>query len=204
MASSEHCGKTMVVLNQYKSYGLPSVAEWYAANGGEVRLLYISEASKSGFLSKKGLLREWTKAFFKWAVQPLTFRNRIVYCTSAQLPFMLICRLAGLALGDCRVYFHNFYLHELGRKPLVKRILRFLLADSRFTILTQSEGEIEYYRALSSKVNLKFIPFCSDFTPVAKEDQRTAGLPDSYVFTGGYTNRDYPLMFRLAGRFPDR
>lgn len=110
MASSEHCGKTMVVLNQYKSYGLPSVAEWYAANGGEVRLLYISEASKSGFLSKKGLLREWTKAFFKWAVQPLTFRNRIVYCTSAQLPFMLICRLAGLALGDCRVYFHNFYI----------------------------------------------------------------------------------------------
>ena len=55
----------MVVLNQYKSYGLPSVAEWYAANGGEVRLLYISEASKSGFLSKKGLLREWTKAFFR-------------------------------------------------------------------------------------------------------------------------------------------
>ncbi|MDE5690530.1 MAG: hypothetical protein K2I38_07575 [Duncaniella sp.] len=204
MASSEHCGKTMVVLNQYKSYGLPSVAEWYAANGGEVRLLYISEAPKPGFLSKKRLLCEWAKAFFKWAVQPLTFRNRVVYCISAQLPFMLICRLAGPALGNCRVYFHNFYLHELGRKPLVKRILKFLLADSRFTILTQSEGEIGYYRALSSKVNLKFIPFCSDFTPVASTHPKPTGLPDSYVFTGGYTNRDYPLMFRLAGRFPDR
>lgn len=188
---------------QYATFEIPAVAEWYASVGGRVKTMVISKAPKRDFLSKKGLLCEWAKAFVKWSVQPLSFRNRTIYCTTAQLPFMLLARMSGWCWGDYRIYFHNFYLHELGQKPAVKRALRFLLANRRLTILTQSEGEIEYYRALSDKVSLKFIPFCSDFTPITGQLPQGVGLPSSYIFTGGYTNRDYPLMLRLAARFPD-
>lgn len=106
--------------------------------------------------------------------------------------------------GDYHVYFHNFYLHGLGRKPVVKQILKFLLDNTHLTIFTQSEGEIDYYRSLSTKASLKFIPFCSDFTPITGQFPTEAAIPESYIFTGGYTNRDYPLMFSLASRFPDQ
>lgn len=203
MKSTDRKRSKLVVLMQYATFEIPAVAEWYASVGGRVKTMVISKAPKRDFLSKKGLLCEWAKAFAKWAVQPLSFRNRTIYCTTAQLPFMLLARLSGWCWGDYRVYFHNFYLHELGQKPAVKRALRFLLANRHLTILTQSEGEIEYYKALSDKISLKFIPFCSDFTPISGQLPPDVALPASYIFTGGYTNRDYRLMLRLAARFPD-
>ena len=114
---------------------------------------------------------------------------------------MLFLRLFRGVLGrDTHLYLYNFYLHSLGNNRHVKRILRFLMNNDRLTLIAQTPGEKDYYRKLSKKINLEFVPYCSD----VEERQNTVSLDEGYIFTGGYTNRDYPLMMQLAERMPER
>lgn len=79
-------------------------------------------------------------------------------------------------------------------------VLRFLMNNDRLTLIAQTPGEIDFYRRLSHKINLIFVPYCSD----VEERHTEVKLDEGYVFTGGYTNRDYPLMLQLAERMPER
>ena len=79
-------------------------------------------------------------------------------------------------------------------------VLRFLMNNDRLTLIAQTPGEIEFYGRLSKKIQLIFVPYCSD----VKERNTEVRLDEGYVFTGGYTNRDYPLMLQLAERMPER
>lgn len=193
----------LVVLQQYSSYALPSIGVLHRDGGHPLRVLSAAEEEPSGFLSKNQLILQWAKAFVKWLPKYRSFRDKKIYCTAAHIPVMLICRLFGWNMGDYHVYMHNFYLHGLGQKAFIKKILAYLLKNSHLTILTQSDGEINYYRGISDTVNLRFIPFCSDFEPISGEFPPAIELPDAYIFTGGYTNRDYSLILRLAEKLRD-
>ncbi len=78
--------------------------------------------------------------------------------------------------------------------------LRFMMNNDKLTLIAQTPGEIDFYRRLSKKINLCFVPYCSD----VKELTTRVSLTEGYIFTGGYTNRDYPLMLKLAERMPER
>ncbi len=114
---------------------------------------------------------------------------------------MSVFRLFNTLLGtETRLYLYNFYLHRLGNNKYVKSFLSFLLNTNRLTLILQSPSEFDYYRNLSKKVRLEFVPYCSDI----EQQENDVKLNDGYIFSGGYSNRDYSLMIELAKRMPDR
>ena len=104
---------------------------------------------------------------------------------------MLFARLFGKILGDNHhLYLHNFYIHSLGKNKYVQMVLRFLMNNDNLTLMAQTPGEIDFYRRLSERINILFVPYCSD----VKEQHTDVKLDDGYIFTGGYTNRDLSLI----------
>lgn len=146
----------------------------------------------------------WLATFFRWIPRIGQLKNRTIFATAAHLPLLAIAKLFGWAMGDYHIYIDNFYIHSLGQNNLVRCLLAWLIANPRVTIFTYSEKEVEYFHNLSPRPGVEFIPFCSDFTPITNDLPAGVALPEKYIFTGGYSNRDYDLIFRLAERFPEQ
>jgi glycosyltransferase involved in cell wall biosynthesis len=103
------------------------------------------------------------------------------------------------ALGrQPRVFLFNFYLHALGTRGLVKRTLRVLLG-SHVRIVCQTEDEVQYFSKIRADVTLDHVPFCHG--PFMKREWIGS---DDYIFSGGYSNRDYDLLMKCAVRFPQQ
>jgi glycosyltransferase involved in cell wall biosynthesis len=111
------------------------------------------------------------------------------------LAFALVLRSLGRRPN---VFLFNFYLHELGTSRVVRFILRLLLGR-HVRILCQAEGELSYYKSIQPDVAADYAPYCQG--PLMEPEWIGSG---SYVFAGGYTNRDYDLLIRCAERFPDQ
>lgn len=154
------------------------------------------------FSSKVKLLFQEIVCFFKLIFNIGKFRNKKILCLGGHFSFLLINKLFGWVLGPSyHLYVYNFYLHAMGEKKIVKLILRYLLTSSKITLIVQSPGEVTFYKELSKKSRILFSPYCEDLNydkinEFKLEDGR------EYIFTGGYTNRDYPLMLECAKKFP--
>lgn len=187
-----------VQLQSYTIYG-SAYADHLERKGISVGRFYISKGPKAKFPSKKDVVKVEMKAVLKILCHFGFFKNAKVYCTGGQYSAMLVSRLFGRALGrEHHLYLHNFYLHSLGNNKWVQKILRFLMNNNRLTLIAQTPGEIAFYRNLSHKMELQFVPYCSD----VKERQNTIPIRRGYIFTGGYTNRDYGIMTSLARSKP--
>lgn len=154
------------------------------------------------FPSKIKLLFDELICFIKLLLKFRFFRNKKVLCQGGQLSFFFMNRLFGYLLGkEFHLYVYNFYLHALGEKRIVKQILKYFLNSKKITLIVQSPGEVEYYKNLSNKCSVIFTPYCQDV------DNNTESFvlnpPQNYIFSGGYTNRDYPLIIECAKAFPN-
>ncbi len=78
----------------------------------------------------------------------------------------------------------------------MKRVLAFLLNNERVNIIVQTPKEKDYFETMSCKVRVDFVPYCSDSFPSA-----TNSKEGEYIFSGGYTNRDYKLVACVARMF---
>ena len=83
----------------------------------------------------------------------------------------------------------------MGNRRVVQITLSWLLAQ-QVGILVQSPNEIEFFRALAPNVKLDYYPLCLG-NPVEPMGECA---PADYVFAGGYTNRDYDTLMRVARR----
>ncbi len=175
-------------------------------NNFKVLTYAVKSSYKKTFHSKKELLLQELGFSLKIFFHIFFHRNERVLTFAAHYSFFLINRLWGWALGNkYHLYVYNFYIHELGEKETIKKILRFLLNSSKITLIVQSPGEVEYYSSLKIKCKILFIPFCTDNKMLEQID--TSLLPHelvntNYIFCGGYTNRDYPLMLEAASNLP--
>lgn len=129
------------------------------------------------------------------------FRNKKVLCMGGHFAFLLFGKFSFLIGESFHLYLYNFYLHDLGENEIVKRILRFLLKDSKVTLIAQSPIEVEYYSPMMiNKVH--FVPYCEDKVDENPTKNNIMSDSQNYIFTGGYTNRDYPLIFECAHAMP--
>jgi hypothetical protein len=160
--------------------------------------------SKKNFSSKSGIVFSEVYALIKLLFHFNVIRNRKLYCSSCHYSMMFVYRIFNkLIIGSHgHLYLHNFYIHGLGQKKIIKKILKFLLNNKHITIICQSPNEMTYFRNLSNKVQLTFVPFSSDFFP--KQYERIDSKNNqNYFFSGGYTNRDYDLICELAKNHPE-
>lgn len=188
-----------VNLSSFECWGT-AYADHLEKEGYAVKRFFLGKRPKVKFPSKKDIVKGEMKGTLKILSHFRFFKNAKIYCTGGQFAAMLVSRLFGWALGkEHHLYLHNFYLHSLGNNRWVQRALRFLMNNRKLTLMAQTPGEIAFYRKLSDKMELQFVPYCSD----VKERQNTMSVRGGYVFTGGYTNRDYGIMTRLAKRKPE-
>lgn len=217
--------KSILTILLYPHYPLPPVIDSFRQEGIHVDRWNVCKHKKHEFPSKSWFLRIWAATFLRWIPQIRKFKNKTLYATAAHFPLLAIAKLFGFLMADYHIYLDNFYLHALGQNRAVRAILSWLIANPRVTIFTYAPNEADYFRALSPIPTIHFIPFCSDFTPVTGSlppdflprltnrpqtsdsdprcDPRCEVKPN-YIFTGGYSNRDYDLIYRLAELFPSQ
>lgn len=191
----------LIHVGMYRTYGFAYSDHVRNNLGGQVVTFSICKAPRVKFPSKGDVVLGEMRAVAKILLHLPLFRHSAVYSTGAGYALMLVSRVFGWALGkESRLYLHNFYLHGLGNNRCVQRILRFLMNNDRLTLIAQTPNEEQFYRKLSSRMDIKFVPYCSD----VESRENRIGLREGYIFTGGYTNRDYPLMLKLARQMPAR
>lgn len=178
-----------------------AINELFEKQGYLVEEYAFFKEEKKRFLTKEEYILREMVCLLKLLFKIKDFRNNKVLCLGGYYSTLLMCRLFSCLLGkDFHLYIYNFYIHEAGEKEVVKKILRFLLHNRKLTLIVQSPEEVSFYKALTN-VPVHFVPYCADF--VEKSTDKPDRLPPKeYIFTGGYTNRDYSLMIALADLFP--
>jgi glycosyltransferase involved in cell wall biosynthesis len=127
------------------------------------------------------------------------YRGRwLIVSMTGHYSSLALARLLRVLGRQPRVFLFNFYLHALGTRGLVKRTLRVLLG-SHVRIVCQTEDEVRYFSEIRADVTLDHVPFCHG--PFMKHEW--IGNND-YIFSGGYSNRDYDLLMKCAARFPQQ
>lgn len=110
------------------------------------------------------------------------------------IPFLFLVRIFPFINARKNIIVMSFFLHGLGRKKFVQKVLRFLLGDKKVILIVQSDYEAEYYSQLMGKERVVRFPFCQHEVSVSEE----FGKGEAYIFAGGYTNRDYECLFEAA------
>ena len=129
--------------------------------------------------------------------------STVLVVSIMHVAYLAVARLL-LALGRRRpLYLMNFYVHSRSEWKTFRFVMRRLLTDA-VGVSVQSTKELEFYRELSKAVTLDYVPYGQDQHPVWDPSPHLAQLARGpYVFSGGYTNRDYPTLVRVAARMPD-
>lgn len=123
-----------------------------------------------------------------------------IACASHHYSTLLFGRIMSFFGVKHRIYLFNFYIHGLGEKRFIQKILRFLLRQN-VGILAQSKTEITYFKKLCPSIDSSYFPYCSnEITGYS----RTKKKGENYFFAGGYTNRDYKLLISCAERLPQQ
>ncbi len=192
-----------LVIEMYHSLMINnSFLRYLIKKGHKVNKFSFFKTEKKQFLSKKKYAFREGLCFIQLLFNVLLLRNKKVYCIGGFYAVLLIAKLFNLLLGPSfHLYIYNFYLHEIGERKLIKVILRFLLNNKYCTLIVQSPGEISYYQKLTSN-QVFFVPYCADIH-FSSTDKEINSPYNEYIFTGGYTNRDYGLALACAKEMKD-
>jgi len=186
-----------------KAYFIVADTRYYASVFAKIEALSAIErlvlprasigSSKLGTVARLALHE--SRDTFK--LLPLALRNgkhhTVFVCSTSQYAALLSARLATLLGARTDVFLFNFYLHELGLLFPVRLILRALLSG-RVGLVVQSPGEVDYYSSLAPKATVTYQP--RGWAPIAPSG--IGVKTEDYVFSGGYTNRDYDLYVAAA------
>lgn len=123
-------------------------------------------------------------------------KGKFIYVTGGYYSLMLLNKIFPFLFVGSHFLICNFYLHSLGEKKVVEKVIKFLFDMFNCILIVQTPYEKEKYSKLLEKAQVRFVPYCSDM-----KKGGDAEIKD-YIFTGGYTNRDYWLMLKLAKRMP--
>lgn len=124
-----------------------------------------------------------------------------VLCMGGHYAWLLMTRLFSPILpAEFHLYISNYYLHSLGKSHLVRSVMRFLLDSQKVTVIVQSPGELRYYAQLCANPP-RFVPYGEADYALATNFDLVPEAP--YLFTGGYSNRDYGTVLKCAATFPE-
>jgi len=128
---------------------------------------------------------------------PLALRSgsdgTVFICQTPDYAALFSARLASAPGRRTDVFLLNFYLHRMGQHAAVRRVLKTLMR-SRVGLVVQSPSEVDYYSRLAPDAVAEYEPWICE--PIAASGMDAE--PGDYVFSGGYTNRDYDVLIAAA------
>ena len=162
-----------------------------------IEFLYIFPGTSS-FPSKWKVIKNELGSFCYFLCKFRALGNNLILCHGGHLGALVCLKLFSFLFGKSfHLFVYNFYIHSAGNNYFIKKIIRELYSNSRkCTLIVQSLFEVEYYKYLCPKLDIELVYYCSD---VKASENR---ILKNYIFTGGYTNRDYLLMLEVAKRMP--
>ncbi len=194
--------KEILIIEQYKN--LPennSIAILFKQKGYNIRFFHMSKGGIP-FMNKIQLVKREISSLFRLLFHINILINTKTLCLGGHYSTLLISRLFSVFLGrkHC-VYLYNFYIHSIGEKKVIRKILHFLLNNKKIVLIVQSPSEVDFYKSLTA-VKIHFVPYCADIRHT--QIHPPALFPDKpYIFTGGYTNRDYHSVIQCAMSLPE-
>ena len=158
----------------------------------------IETSTKELLRSKKRILFLEIKNIFKMFLHQNIFKNKIIYLNGLHLSSLLYFKFRGRNHGLGRVVISNLYFHKIILNKYFNLLLKFLFYKKDYFIVVQSPSEVNFFRLVGPSLEISLIPYAMPeikIHPLKK-------LEGNYFFSGGYTNRDYPLLFDVAKLFP--
>ncbi|MFZ0255480.1 MAG: glycosyltransferase [Gammaproteobacteria bacterium] len=201
---------TKILLINPKSMYLNDFLTWIKKSTKDTTIevtVYHCSLLSNAINSKIKLIICLIRNFFAFASQAMVFKKTQELYDSILLngivvaiPYLLLAKLLFSVFQHRKVIIIHFYLHNLAEKPSVKKILTYILDRKQYYLIVQSDYEKIFYETLLSQAHVEFIPYCQneiDFNDIIQSDR-------PYVFSGGYTNRDYISLVKAAteNKFP--
>ncbi|MGB8225630.1 MAG: glycosyltransferase [Sedimentisphaerales bacterium] len=161
---------------------------------------YYSCYSKTDkFLNKRQIVTVIFLNFFYFFYRFMVKKRRkydVIVLAShvVAIPFLFLVKIFPFINAGGNIIVMSFFLHGLGDKKFVQKILRFLFSSKGILLIAQSDHEIEFYSQLMDKTKVIYFPFCQHEVSVSED----CGKGEEYMFAGGYTNRDYECLFEAA------
>jgi glycosyltransferase involved in cell wall biosynthesis len=191
-----------IVLVDFRERYFTGVVRLLAERGADVRHVSIT---RDKLLSRSSLSPPTIRALQELLALPRALAvvaaagsDGLTVAASSHLAILAAAQLCGWLGAPRRVYLINFSLHGASRSARVRRALSFLLSAAD-GMLVQSPSERAFYSAITSACRIDYRPFGQDPAPVGGSLGEHAAIAESpYVFTGGYTNRDYETVVETA------
>lgn len=188
------------VVELYESYHENSkLLSYLKGKGIQVETYSFYSQPDKKFKTKHEIILQELGCFVRLVRDFFIFKKERVLCLGGHYSFLILTRLLGSLMSkEYQLFIYNYYLHELGRNFLVRLIIRFLFNSDKITLIVQSQKEVQYYAPLIGK-RPHFVPYCSDFD-IELDFSFVPSTP--FIFSGGYTNRDYALLLQAAVCLP--
>ena len=89
-----------------------------------------------------------------------------------------------------------FFIHSAHNNWLVQIMLRFLLKDKRIILTLHSKSDLPYFSEVIRipQEQIVILPYCQDMPRV----NQNSGKGKKYIFSGGFSNRDYECLLEAA------
>ena len=110
------------------------------------------------------------------------------------LPFLFVSRFFNIFKPKDNIIIIHFFIHRFSENRIVRLILGYLLNNKNIILNAQSRHETIEFKKISKKIKVKYFPYCQGKIQFVAE----AGAGEKYIFSGGYTNRDYDCLLRAA------
>jgi glycosyltransferase involved in cell wall biosynthesis len=184
--------KKYFIYNSFKSY--------LNRNSIETEDFYFFEKINIRFKNKYQIIFQEIICFIKLLLKVYLLRNRKIVAFGGQISLLIFTKVLSFYLGkDYHLYIYNFYLHKLSNYKVVKYFFKIFLKSNKISIIVQCPLEIKYYEQFTSN-EVYFVPYSEDDSFKYNFEK----VPDKeYIFSGGYTNRDYSLLIKCAEQNPN-
>lgn len=180
-----------------------SIIDFFEERNVNVEILTIYKQKKKIFYNKLEIILREVYILFYLLLHLNQLKGKQILCLGGHYSVCLLNKLFRFYLGkSVRIFIYNFYIHSAEQSNVVRKILKFIFIPRNIFLLVQSPREQTVYKEFT-KNEVSFIPFCSNQFK-AKEEDISIRIDKPYLFSGGYTNRDYPLLLKLAKENPDK
>jgi hypothetical protein len=156
------------------------------------------------FKTKWNLILQMLVNFFSYLTSPTVTRANwdgvLLNGVVVAVPFLAINAAKPRRAARQRIVVISFFLHDLGKHWIVRKMLVWLFSDRKVTLVTQTRSELADFAHLMELSQLAYIPYCLGDVVVDND----FAVEGEYIFAGGYTNRDYECLLEVAKRFDHR
>lgn len=178
------------------------VFDRFTGNGCEIIVHKPVQIRKNSmFKSKPIIIIDESLSLLKLILNKNLYSKKLNFsCSDHHYSTLFFCKVLSILKRKPQLYLFNFYLHNLGKYIFIQKILKYLL-NQNVSMIVQSKTEKEYFKKINNKIDIKYFPYCCD--EIIGHDQLKT-ITGDYIFSGGYTNRDYNLLIKCANSLPSQ